>query len=45
VNPVESQTSSTALVNAGAQLAPLLVPMLKFGSTPANKRGMLERIE
>ena len=34
-----------AAVSAGSQLASEFVPMLKFGSSPSNRRGTRERIE
>ena len=43
--PVESQAVSTAAARAGAQLAPVFVPMLNCGSSPSNRRGARERIE
>jgi len=45
VKLVPSQAASTARVRAGAHVAPLFVPIFKFGSTPSNNRGMLDRME
>jgi hypothetical protein len=45
VNSVDRHASSTAAVNSGAQLAPALVPMFKFGSVPSKSRGITDRIE
>ena len=40
-----SIAASTAAVSLGSHDRPPLVPMLKCGSSPSNKRGIAERIE